>query len=262
MEGQNMLTDDYEHLSDDVEYILENILQEDDGSEELNSLKELYNSCILNACECENSCVKCPHGGNYIYKNGKLTLNDDRLCLDLIYECSDSCRCTNCHNKLVQFGPCPDLEIRSFESKGLGLIAVKPISKGSFICEYAGEVLTSSEAIRRDHQNQLENKMNYIFCLNEINSADGAVTKTFIDPSRKGNIGRYINHSCDANCDIISTRVDCFIPKIAIFTNRDILASTEITFNYGSNQKASDELKKFCFCNSFNCKKFLPNFSF
>jgi len=263
MEAQNLLIDDYEHLSDDVEYILENILQDDDESEEFQSLKDLYNSGILNSCECENFCDKCPHGGNYIYEDGKLILNDDRRCRDLIYECSDSCRCTNCHNKLVQFGPCPDLEIKSFGSKGLGLIGTKPIPKGTFICEYAGEILTSSEAVRRDHQNQLENKMNYIFCLNEINSADGAVSQTFIDPSMKGNLGRYINHSCDANCDIISTRVDCIIPKIAIFSNRDIPPSTEITFNYGSNeQKASDELKKLCFCNSFNCKKFLPNFSF
>ena len=257
------LKDNYEHLSDDIEYVLENVLQDDDGSEEFQTLKEFYNSNIVNICECENCGEKCRHGGNYLMKDEKLILRDDRRCKDLIYECSDFCRCTNCFNKLVQFGPCADLEITSFDSKGFGLMSTKYLTKGSFICEYAGEILTKTEAIRRDKQNQLENKMNYIFCLNEISSDNGALIQTFIDPSRKGNIGRYINHSCDANCDTISARIDCIIPKIAIFANRDIPPSTEITFNYGlKGQQASNELKKTCFCNSSNCKQFLPNFLF
>lgn len=257
------LIDDYEHLSDDVEYILENVLQDDDKSEEFQLLKELYNSQILNSCECENCNENCPHGGNYLLENGKRILRDDRRCKDFIYECSDSCFCTTCLNKVVQFGPHADLAIKNFNSKGLGLVSTKLISKGSFICEYAGEILTRSEAIRRDLNNQGENKMNYIFCLNEISFTDGAQTQTFIDPSHKGNIGRYINHSCDPNCDIVSTRVDCIIPKIAIFANRDILPSTEITFNYGTKgQESVNEQKKICLCYSFNCQKFLPNFTY
>lgn len=263
MEAQKMLIDDYEHLSDEVEYVLENVLQDDDGSEEFRSLKDLYNSNILNNCECESCCENCQHGTNYLIKEEKLVLREDRRCKDLIYECSDSCRCTICYNKLVQFGPSTDLAIKSFAAKGFGLVSTKLIPKGAFVCEYAGEVLTKSEAIRRDHLNQMDNRMNYIFCLNEISSSDGVVIQTFIDPSRKGNIGRYINHSCDANCDIISTRIDCIIPKIAIFANRDISPSSEITFNYGSKgQEASKEVKKTCFCNSLNCKQFLPNFLF
>jgi len=257
------LTDNYEHFDDEIEYVLENILQDDDGTEEFQALKSAYNSNIMNICGCESCLDECPHGGNYLFKEGNLVLRDDRRCKDLIYECSGLCGCATCSNKLVQFGPSSHMEIKSFGSKGYGLVATKLLTKGTFICEYAGEILTKTEAIRRDHQNQLEQKMNYIFCLNEVGLADGKMTQTFIDPSRKGNIGRYINHSCDANCDIISTRVDCIIPKIAIFANRDILPSMEITFNYGSKgHEASNEFKKTCFCNSFNCKQFLPNFSF
>lgn len=261
---QKTLIDDYEHLSDDIEYILENILQDDDGSEQFQALRLEFNSSIVNTCECENCGENCTHGSNYDDKDGDLVLKRDRPCKDLIYECQASCRCAKCSNKLVQYGPRGELKIQHFAGKGLGLVSTKFIPSGSFICEYAGEVLTKSEAMRRDQQNQLAGDMNYIFCLNEIRSTDGAQTQTFIDPSRKGNIGRYINHSCDANCDIVSVRVDSIIPKIAIFANREIPPLTEITFSYGSDgpEEASNEDKKKCFCNADKCKLFLPNLKF
>lgn len=257
--------DDYEHFSDDIEYILENILQDDDGSDEFNALRDMFNSNITRNCECENCENDCAHGGNYEVKDGELLLKGDRRCRDLIYECHEACECKICLNKLVQFGPRDDLKIQHFASKGLGLVSTSFVQKGSFICEYAGEILTKSEAIRRDKKNQKDQKMNYIFCLNEISSDTKTSTiQTFIDPSLKGNIGRYINHSCEANCDIVSTRVDSIIPKIAIFANRDIPPFTEITFNYGSDghESSIDEKKKKCNCNSYNCKLYLPNFSF
>jgi [histone H3]-lysine36 N-dimethyltransferase SETMAR len=261
---RKILIDDYEHLSDDIEYILENILQDDDGSDEFNALRDIFNSNIERNCECEKCEDECLHGGNYEIRDGELLLRDDRRCKDLIYECHDSCNCTTCLNKLVQFGPRDDLKIQHFTSKGLGLVSTSHVKKGSFICEYAGEILTKFEAMKRDKINQKEKKMNYIFCLNEIGSEKSSSTiQTFIDPSRKGNIGRYINHSCDANCDIISTRVDSIIPKIAIFANREIPPLTEITFNYGpEGLQVSFDPKKSCNCNSYNCRLYLPNFSF
>lgn len=262
---EKTLIDDYEHLSVDVEYVLENILQEDDGSDEFKELKELYNSIIVNNCECENCCDKCSHGENYRFDDEELVLKEDRRCEDLIYECSEACNCLRCFNKLVQYGPRCEMKIVNYDTKGFGLVSTKEIKKGSFICEYAGEILTKSEATRRDHQNQTIKKMNYIFCLNEINSSTGSAIQTFIDPSLRGNIGRYINHSCDANCDIISVRVDNIIPKIAIFANRHIPPLAEITFNYGhfeQEHKINKDNKKLCFCKSYNCQFYLPNFSF
>lgn len=260
---QKAFKDDYEHESEELEYVLENILQEDDGSEEFRELEEMFRSSILSCCNCENCSDKCEHGENYIIEGKEMVLRDDRRCADLIYECNESCKCKVCDNKLVQYGPRDGLMVIKSEKKGCGLVSSKFVPKGSFICEYAGELLTKSEAVRRDRQNQAENKMNYIFCLNEISSSDGTTTQTFVDPSVKGNIGRYINHSCDANCDTISTRVDSIIPKIAIFANRDIPALTEITFNYGSEgRKPSEEKQKPCHCQSSNCRLYLPNFSF
>lgn len=49
-------------------------------------------------------------------------------------------------------------------------------------------------------------------CVNSNNF--GKHLQTFIDPSRKGNIGRYLNHSCDPNCEIFSIRIDGPIPHL------------------------------------------------
>lgn len=190
-----------------------------------------------------------------------MLLKGDRKCKDLIYECNDNCKCSiSCTNKLVQYGPCDHLIIKKFNDKGFGLESLKYIPKGTFICEYAGEILTKQEAQKRDLENQEFGKMNYIFCLNEIKLKSNEKIQTFIDPSVKGNIGRYLNHSCEPNCDIISVRCSSVIPKLAIFSNRDIKAQEELTFSYGEVQNG--ETKKPCLCGAESCKKFLPNLSF
>lgn len=260
------LVDNYEHIDNNLEYIIENILQIGDGSEEYKKLEEDFQCSIIKSCSCElNNCrsKSCIHGGNYEIKNNQLVLRKDRKSKDIIYECNETCQCPKiCLNKLVQFGPCDGLKIQNFDPKGYGLITTKNLSQGTFICEYAGEILTKTEAIRRD---QLKNSMNYILCLNEI-SSDLISNKiqTFIDPSMKGNIGRYLNHSCDPNCEIISVRIDSIIPKIAIFTKRDVSEDEELTFSYGNvdHNLIDENNKKFCHCGAQNCKIYLPNLSF
>lgn len=256
------LVDNYEHIDPNLEYIIENILQSGDGSEEFKELEEAFYSIINISCTCKGqSCGDdCKHGGNYEIRDSTLVLRNDRKCKDVIYECNENCQCKeSCLNKLVQFGPAEGLDIAKMDTKGYGLITTKPLLKGSFICEYAGEILTKSEAMRRD---QSEKSMNYILCLNEISSElDGSKTQTFIDPSRMGNIGRYLNHSCNPNCEILSIRTDSIIPKIAIFAMRDVDEGEELTFSYGTVDKDSTN-KKLCQCGAGNCQIYLPNLSF
>lgn len=256
--------DDYEHVDNSIEYIIGNVLQKIDNTDESEKLEEDFNAILMNGCKCSGKGeAACPHGGNYEIKNDQLILRDDRKCKDLIYECNESCACAiECLNRLVQFGPCGDLIIRNFDGKGSGLITLKKLIKGRFVCEYAGEILTKTEAIRRDKENRELNKMNYIFCLNEMSTNNCDKIQTFIDPSGKGSIGRYLNHSCEPNCHILSVRSDSIIPKLAIFTNRDILAEEELTFSYGSEVDISSNNLKTCLCRSENCKKYLPNISF
>lgn len=229
-----IFNDDYNHTSNQIEYILENeLMPEPDRSvgdcTEYHQLKTLYNSSFATACNCVSpseclNCTRCSHGGNYIRPNGQhndeLLLNPSRRVQDLVYECSDQCGCPpNCGNRLVQFGPREGLTIVQSVNLGpkqLGLVSQRAIDKGAFVCEYAGEVLTPREAQHR-HRQSKPNDMNYIVCLIERSTGDdGTVHRTFIDPARRGNIGRYLNHSCDPNCGIISVRVDCPIPRLGI----------------------------------------------
>lgn len=282
---ESNIGDFYEHIDQNVEYILENqIFQCDEISESYNELENELKYCVSKFCVCQDSdsCsnqIICFHGSNYIYtqddsgENDQLILNVDRPCSDLIYECSSLCSCPpTCSNRLLQLGPCQSLEIISTIKGSIeqyGLTTTKNIRKNSFICEYIGELLTKEEAERRCSINEKLNKMNYIICLNEkaIGSSENVI-QTFIDPSSKGNIGRYINHSCDPNCQILSVRIDSIVPKLGIFANRDISAGEEICFDYGHDSNVDDEHmerkfnRKLCYCGTSKCRKFLPDYNY
>lgn len=102
--------------------------------------------------------------------------------------------------------------------------------------------------------------MNFILKVNE-NFGENII-ETIVDPSRFGNIGRYINHSCNPNCELIPIRVDSLIPKIAIFAKKDILEGSELTFDYGDGKlgvsKESGAKYRLCLCEEENCRKYLP----
>ncbi|XP_004524324.1 histone-lysine N-methyltransferase SETMAR isoform X2 [Ceratitis capitata] len=142
----------------------------------------------------------------------------------------------------------------------VGLLTTGNIPKGGFICEYAGEILTRNEASRRINLNEQNLGMNYILVMNEQREEGNSTNITIIDPSKKGNIGRYLNHSCDPNCEIRSVRVDCPIPKIAIFAKRDISAGEELCFHYNGGQieKQPKFEGKTCLCGAVNCAGFMP----
>ncbi len=52
-----------------------------------------------------------------------------------------------------------------------------------------------------------------------------------IDPTYKGNLARFINHSCDPNCITVKWNVLGEV-CIGIFANRDIMEDEEFTFDY------------------------------
>ncbi|XP_036319907.1 probable histone-lysine N-methyltransferase set-23 [Rhagoletis pomonella] len=274
------ICDDHEHNDLSVDYVLENVLstQEDsDNCEEYQQLKESYNSVLINGCQCnenKDSCVLCLHSGNYVFdlRSKELVLDRERS-KELIYECNYQCECDpiKCLNRLVQKGPRKGLKIINSEMcYSKGLITTKLIPQGGFICEYAGEILTHNEALRRQKENMEASSMNYILFLNERNIEDKYSTKfgahtTIIDPCKRGNIGRYLNHSCNPNCEARSVRVDCPIPKIGIFAKRSIIAGEELCFHYNEGlievkEKINLAITKrtICLCGAPNCLGYLP----
>ena len=77
--------------------------------------------------------------------------------------------------------------------RGWGVRAVDAIPNGAFVTKYAGEVVSLIEADKRP--------MTYLFDLSaHLDSSDNEFTYV-VDASQYGNITRFINHSCDPNCE-------------------------------------------------------------
>ena len=53
----------------------------------------------------------------------------------------------------------------------------------------------------------------------------------FIDATRKGGIGRFLNHSCNPNCFVAKWVVGKRL-RMGIFTKRNVEYGEELTFNY------------------------------
>ena len=123
------------------------------------------------------------------------------------------------------------------------------------MCEYAGELLSSAEAARR----QRRAVPNYIFVVRE-HSRSGT-WRTIIDPTHTGNVGRFANHSCDPNVVVHLVRVASLVPRIALFASRDVPALEELTISYGDSGAgggAAPGARTPCECGTAACGGWLP----
>eukprot|EP00842_Homolaphlyctis_polyrhiza_P000628 jgi/Hompol1/1566/HPOL_002714-RA len=103
-------------------------------------------------------------------------------------------------------------------NKGFGLRATAPIPKGSFVIEYCGEVLSESLFHRRIDEYSKNRAKHFYFMSLKSNE--------FIDASKKGNLSRFMNHSCAPNCALQKWFVDNRV-HIGIFAIKDIDVGTE-----------------------------------
>lgn len=67
------------------------------------------------------------------------------------------------------------------------------MSVGNFIIEYVGEVLNRAEFKKRVKQYAREKEEHYYFMALKIDE--------IIDARYKANVSRFINHSCNPNCE-------------------------------------------------------------
>lgn len=113
-----------------------------------------------------------------------------------------------------------------------GLFATIDITKGTKIIRYIGEKISREESDRRLAAGNV-----YIFGLDERYSIDGNTCK---------NTARYINHSCDPNC-----QTEQFGNTIWIVSIKDIQAGEELTYNYGYDDEDYEENP--CNCGANHC---------
>ncbi|XP_066145114.1 probable histone-lysine N-methyltransferase set-23 [Euwallacea fornicatus] len=257
-------TDNYFHLIPQIMYFPRSIPTKEVEKSIISS--PVFCNCDGTALCYQNKNCNCTKtsGSTYLFSNikdlesYKLTYENENK---PTYECNEQCRCSNhlCGNKLVQCGPRTGLEVKQCnENKGFGLFTGKPIKNGNFVCEYAGEIISAKEASSRFQINTELKRMNYIFCINEYFGENNL--RTFIDPTFYGNIGRYVNHSCEPNCVMISVRVNDNIPVLALFASKDIAIGQELSYNYGMTEMSENRKldKTKCLCGSTKCTGFLP----
>ena len=132
---------------------------------------------------------------------------------------------------------------------GKGIIADRNIDKGEKIIEYIGEKILKSEGDRRSEQrikkylNSKKTGSVYIFELNK---------KYDIDGSPYYNKARYINHSCEPNCE-----VEIVDDKIWISSIVDIKKGEELSYDYGYEFDQDDFRDHICKCGSSDCVGFI-----
>ncbi|KAK1302004.1 Histone-lysine N-methyltransferase ASHH2 [Acorus calamus] len=131
--------------------------------------------------------------------------------------------------------------------KGYGLQLQEDVSKGDFLIEYVGEVLDLPEyEARQRHYASRGQKHFYFMTLNG---------SEVIDACAKGNLGRFINHSCDPNCCTEKWMVNGEV-CVGLFAIRDLKKGEEVTFDYNYVRVFGAVAKK-CVCGSAGCRGYI-----
>ena len=161
------------------------------------------------------------------------------------------------------------LQVFKSRRRGWGVRTLEALRRASFVCEYAGELLSVSEA--QERRAAATRGVNYLMVVNEALHRGGAAAwRTAIDPSAAGNVGRYLNHSCRPNLRHALVRAGSWVPRVAFFCARDIAAGEELTFFYGEpagsgagaasepNRAGALSHRSPCLCGEATCHGFLP----
>jgi SET domain-containing protein len=135
--------------------------------------------------------------------------------------------------------PAVRIEVRESGVHGHGVYAMESIANGTRIIEYTGQRVSWEGA-----PNDENDPHTFNFGLD-----NGEV----INPEIGGNDARWINHSCDPNCEAIEDDDRIFIDAL-----RDIQAGEELFYDYALeiDEPITEESKKkfACHCHSPNCR--------
>lgn len=132
------------------------------------------------------------------------------------------------------------------EKKGYGLRTDTNLGSNDFIYEYIGEVINEPTFRRRMLQYDQQGIKHFYFM---------SLSKSeFVDATKKGNLGRFCNHSCVPNCYVDKWVVGDKL-RMGIFALRNILAGEELVFNYNVDRYGAEPQP--CYCGEPNCVGFI-----
>ncbi|XP_044528598.1 histone-lysine N-methyltransferase SETDB1 isoform X1 [Gracilinanus agilis] len=118
---------------------------------------------FLVGCDCKDGCrdkskcachqltiqaTACTPGGQINPNSGYQHKRLDECLPTGVYECNKRCKCNlnMCTNRLVQHGLQVRLQLFKTQNKGWGIRCLDDIARGSFVCIYAGKILTDDFA--------------------------------------------------------------------------------------------------------------------
>lgn len=135
-------------------------------------------------------------------------------------------------------------EVRDSGIAGKGAFAIRPIKKGEQLIEYVGERITHAEADARYDDESMDEHHTFLFTIS---------SRMVIDATNDGNESRYINHSCDPNCEAEIDKGRVFISAI-----RDISVGEELHYDYAyersGDETEEDEKRYKCLCGTAKCR--------
>ncbi len=127
---------------------------------------------------------------------------------------------------------------------GKGVFAAQDIAEGETIIEYVGEIIPWTEAQRRHPHDASDPNHTFYFHIDE---------ERVIDALYGGNCSRWINHSCNPNCEADEDGGRVFIKAL-----RNIAVGEELNYDYGLiiDERYTKKLKAEypCWCGAKQCR--------
>ncbi|XP_077989567.1 uncharacterized protein LOC144443861 isoform X2 [Glandiceps talaboti] len=173
-------------------------------------------------------------------------------------ECINRMVYTECSPNLCPCGEqCSNMRIQKHEwvqglerfqtaDRGCGIKTKDHVKHGQYILEYVGEVVSETEFWRRALTNYQDHLHHYCLSLD---------SGTVIDGYRIGCEGRFVNHSCDPNCEMQKWSVNGMY-RMGLFALKDIEPGTELTYDYNFHA-FNLETQQECKCGSEKCRGFI-----
>lgn len=153
----------------------------------------------------------------------------DSTCLNFAsnFLCSASCQ-AGAFCKNVNFHKRKSPKMTPFftaDQRGWGMKVDEFVSNGSFVIEYVGEII-DREVLEKRLKTMDKEKSTEYYMMDLTNDL-------LVDAKFKGNFSRFINSSCEPNCQTQKwTDPSTGQTHVCIFAIRDIQPGTELTYNY------------------------------
>ncbi|XP_050093774.1 histone-lysine N-methyltransferase PR-Set7 [Anopheles aquasalis] len=124
------------------------------------------------------------------------------------------------------------LQIEHFEGKGRGIVTTRTFSKGEFVVEYIGDLITVAEAKQREQKYaEDDNTGCYMYYFKHKN-----IQHCIDATAESGKLGRLVNHSRNGNL-VTKTVLLNNRPHLVLIAKDDIEKGVEITYDYGDRSK-------------------------